>query len=409
MSQEPRVSVCIPSYNHAPYLPAAIESVLGQTFADFELVIVDDGSTDNSLEVAESYAARHPSKVRVHTHPGGLNRGISETVNLAYRLTRGEFWMGVPSDDVLHPDKLEQQVAFLDAHREAGWVYSYAELMDEGGRVRPEMGLFGTDMTAAPRPLHLLIERNLVPGMTVLMRRSCTERVGLHEPGMAYSDWEFWLRMTARCRPAFIARPLVTCRLHGANASGVGVGARENLRRGREVADSVRGKAEGIGGELAEPRSLALLDLQLAYYSFCLGEEPPAARWLGSAFADDPALALDPPFFAGWLRRKVFEIYHAFPAGAPEHGFARWVAASLPPEAGKGLARRAHAAGRAASALQERAARPRAGLRSALGCFAKDPAWLSDKSLRAVALEAVLGADFVGRARRLKSLIRGRA
>ena len=106
MSHEPRVSVCIPSYNHAPYLPAAIESVLGQTFADFELVIVDDGSTDNSLEVAETYAARHPSKVRVHTHPGRLNRGISETVNLAYRLTRGEFWMGVPSDDVLHPDKL---------------------------------------------------------------------------------------------------------------------------------------------------------------------------------------------------------------------------------------------------------------------------------------------------------------
>jgi glycosyltransferase involved in cell wall biosynthesis len=91
MSHQPRVSVCVPSYNHARYLPDTIESVLGQTYRDFEVVVVDDGSTDDSLAIAESYAARHPDRVRVFTHPGRRNLGISETVNLAARLSRGEF------------------------------------------------------------------------------------------------------------------------------------------------------------------------------------------------------------------------------------------------------------------------------------------------------------------------------
>ena len=408
MSHVPRVSVVIPSYNHGPYLPAAIESVLAQTYRDFELVIVDDGSADDSLRIAEGYAARHPERVRVHTHPGGANRGISETVNLAYSLTRGEFWMGVPSDDVLYPDKVARQVEYLDAHPGVGWVYSYGDWMDEAGRPLPEKGRFGTDVTRAARPLQLLIERNLIPGMTVLMRRSCTERVGLHEPALIYSDWEFWLRMLAQCRAGFVARPLISCRVHSYNTSG-GVGVRENMRRGREVLRSVRGKAAGIGGELDEPRTRALLDLQLAFHSFCLGDEGEAAGELRAAFDADPSLGGDPGFFAAWLRRRVFEVYHNYPAAAPEAGFAAWVAANLPAAAGRGLGRRAAAAALASAALSARATNPRAGLRPALQCFATDPGWLADASLRFAALEGLLGAGLAGRVRRLKSHLHGRA
>ena len=79
----PTVSICIPSYNHAPYLPAAIESALGQTYRDLEVVIVDDGSTDDSLEIARAYERREPERVRVLTHPGHVNRGTAATANLA--------------------------------------------------------------------------------------------------------------------------------------------------------------------------------------------------------------------------------------------------------------------------------------------------------------------------------------
>ena len=81
MSYNPRVSVVLASYNHAKYLPAAIDSVLGQTFQDFEVVVVDDESTDDSLQIAEAYATRFPEKVRVFTHPGHSNKVRSATVN----------------------------------------------------------------------------------------------------------------------------------------------------------------------------------------------------------------------------------------------------------------------------------------------------------------------------------------
>jgi glycosyltransferase involved in cell wall biosynthesis len=382
--------------------------VLAQTFHDFEIVVVDDGSIDGSLEVAEKYAALHPDRVRVFTHPGHANRGISETVNLAYLKSRGEFWSGLPSDDVLCPDKLETQVAFLDSHTDVGWVYSYGEVVDEELRPVPGAALFGEDVTRAPHPLHLLIQKNHVPGMSVLMRRSCTERVGLHEPALVYSDWEFWLRMLAQCRAAFIARTLVRYRVHSYNTSGEEVAMRENFQRGFEVMKSVRAKAEKIGGELAAPRSLALLELQMSYYCFCLDDEEEARRRLIAAFDEDPTLGDDAKFFAHWLRERLFEFYHLFPVGSREGGFTSWVVENLPPSVGKTLARRAGAAELAKKALDQRKADPRTGLRLALKCVARDPSWLADGSLRLVALSGLLGANLVGRMRRIKSHIVGR-
>src|SRR4051812_1969316 len=104
----PLVSVTIPSYNHARFLPEAIESVLAQTYDNIELIIVDDGSTDESLTIARDYAARFPEQIRVHTHPDGRNHGISKTANLALSLIRGKYWNGLASDDILLPTKIKQ-------------------------------------------------------------------------------------------------------------------------------------------------------------------------------------------------------------------------------------------------------------------------------------------------------------
>ncbi|MEP6911401.1 MAG: glycosyltransferase [bacterium] len=402
MSDNPRVSVCIASYNHARYLPDSIESVLNQTYTDFEVVIVDDGSTDGSLALAETYAARYPDRVRVFTHPNHSNRGISETVNLAYLKSRGEFWSGVPSDDALCPNKLEKQVAFLDSHPEVGWVYSYCEVTDESLHPMPGTQLFGKDITREAHPLHLQIQRNLIPGMSVLMRRSCTERVGLHEPGLVYSDWEFWLRMLVLCRPGFIAHPLVRYRVHSSNTSGDQVERDENLRRGIEVMKSIRAKAPTIGGELATPRSLALIELQLTYYCFCLGDEEEAQRRLSAAFHADPTLGGDGKFFTSWLRERLFESYHGSPANSRESGFIFWVARNLPQSVGRGLRRRALAAAWANEALGERDAGPHDVWQPALKCIIRDPTWLADGSLRLMLLNGLFGPEIVNRIRRVK-------
>jgi CDP-glycerol glycerophosphotransferase len=91
----PAVSICIPSYNHAAYLRQSIESALAQTYRDLEVVIVDDGSRDGSLAIAEEYARRHPDRVRVFTHPGHANAGIGATANRGIAEMRGRYWVGL--------------------------------------------------------------------------------------------------------------------------------------------------------------------------------------------------------------------------------------------------------------------------------------------------------------------------
>ena len=87
----PLASVFIPTYNHARYLPQCLDSILGQTFKDFEIVVADDGSTDNSLEILNDYQRRFPAKIHYHWHSGHANKGVSATSNLAITKSLGKY------------------------------------------------------------------------------------------------------------------------------------------------------------------------------------------------------------------------------------------------------------------------------------------------------------------------------
>lgn len=232
MSNEPLVSVCIPSYNHARFLPEAIESVLAQTYPNVELIIVDDGSTDDSLSIARQYEAKYPDLIQVHTHPNGANRGISATANLAYGFSKGKYWSGLPSDDILCKDKLEKQVKYLEANPEIGFVYSYGDYIDERSNNLP--GRFGRDITGDADPLESIIRGNVIPGMSVLARREAVEKVGLHDENLIYSDWDYWLRFFAHCKGGFIPESLVEYRIHSYNTS-VGIPSTLNNSHALEV------------------------------------------------------------------------------------------------------------------------------------------------------------------------------
>jgi glycosyltransferase involved in cell wall biosynthesis len=407
LSKAPRVSICLPSYNHAQYLSAAIDSILRQTYQDFEIIIVDDGSSDRSLEIAEEYALRHPSRILVLTHPEHRNLGISETVNLAYRHCRGAYWSGLPSDDMLVPDKLERQVAFLDANPKLGWVYSYARPVDEAGQLVTEFPSFGRDITKDKHPLRRLLHNNAIPGMSVLMRRSCTEKVGLHDQSLLYSDWEFWLRMTAQCPVAFLNDHLVLHRVHGYNTSG-NIEPHENMKRALEVMLTFRAKAEATKTLAIDARTLALIDLQSSFYSFCLGQQPEATHSLHAAFQTDPTLAGDGKFFIAWLREKIFELTYTFEPLSPERAFASWVRNSLPSAALASLTHRVAAAELAQAALNIRETDLNAARRLSLNCIKLDPSWLLDQSLRYALLESFFGKTLMTTARHLSQASRKR-
>lgn len=406
MPHDPKVTVWIPSYNHARFLPQALDSVLAQTYTDFEVVVVDDGSADDSLAVAESYAARHPEKVRVFTHPGRRNRGISETVNLCFEKSRGLYVSGLPSDDVLRPEKLEAQVAFLERNPALGWVYGPVECLNESGEPWGEMARLGRDVTLDPDPVESLILENVVPGMSVLMRRSCVERVGPHDPSLVSSDWDFWVRMMAHAPAGFIDAPLVRHRMHTYNTS-VGIDAAVRLKRCVEVMRSLRLKADSAGGALARPRTRALLDLQTAFFSYHAGDDAQAARALGAAFETDPTLRDSPAHFAGWLKDRTREqVEPARPEGSGRD-FSSWVLRSLPAGLGDGFLRRAAAVDFACAALESYVADPSRARRMALECVRRDPRWLGDAPLRSVLARSMMGGGLLGRLRRLKSAAKG--
>lgn len=123
MREEPLVSCIIIFLNAGRFLAEAVESVLGQTYTNWELFLVDDGSTDASTSIARDYAAKNPGIIRYLEHEGHENRGMSRSRNLGIRHVRGQFVAFLDSDDVWLPNKLEEQVPLLGSHSEAAMLY----------------------------------------------------------------------------------------------------------------------------------------------------------------------------------------------------------------------------------------------------------------------------------------------
>jgi glycosyltransferase involved in cell wall biosynthesis len=127
-SKPPKVTVFIPVYNREKYVGDAIESILAQTFSDFEILLVDDGSTDHSVDLIRSY-----TDPRIRLACNEENLGIPKTRNKGVELARGQYMAMLDSDDRAYPHRLEKQVAFLDNHPDYAQVGSWCRMMDAQG------------------------------------------------------------------------------------------------------------------------------------------------------------------------------------------------------------------------------------------------------------------------------------
>lgn len=402
VSGDPKVSICIPSYGHARFLPEAIESALGQTYRNVEVIIVDDGSPDHSLQIAEEYAAKYPSQVRVYTHPGHSNRGISATVNLGFERATGIYYSGLPSDDVLYPDKIERQVEFLESRRDVGFVYSGMDVIDGEGRVIGVQPV--EDISAEADPLERMVETNAVPGVTVLARRESIARIFPHDEELIYSDWEFWTRFLALSKVGFINRSLVKYRVHGANTS-VGIAPARQLEHMLAALEALSLKAH----EFAAERFRRLLDLHLSHLLFCAGEHERAAERLEAAASFRPALFTRPEEFADWVKERERKAFHPAPGVGDDFGL--WAAAHAAPRLGQSFSgaarRRLTARLYAEAAFRNHEIAPRKSHEMVWRCLRNDPRRLADRSIRSLLVEAVVGPGLMNGARRLKRRLAG--
>jgi glycosyltransferase involved in cell wall biosynthesis len=124
---DPVVSIIVPFYNPGEFLAEAIASVFAQSYLDWELLLINDGTTDGSLKVAQYFAEEQAARVKLLAHPDGANHGLTETRNLGVRHTRGEFIALLDADDYWFREKLQQQVQILRNHPEAWMVFGRSE------------------------------------------------------------------------------------------------------------------------------------------------------------------------------------------------------------------------------------------------------------------------------------------
>jgi hypothetical protein len=187
----PRVSVFMSVFNDGPYLASAIESILSQTFGDFEFLIMDDGSTDDSRQIIERFAGGD-SRIRAFHQS---NRGLISSLNTLVGEARAPIMARMDGDDISLPSRLEQQLAYLDAHPEIGVLGTGAITINERGEPGRERFDNVTTPEAAVADL-----KNGPPlcHPSVMMRRSALESVGCYHPAFLHcEDYDLWLRISA--------------------------------------------------------------------------------------------------------------------------------------------------------------------------------------------------------------------
>ena len=204
----PKVSVVMSVYNSERYLREAVESILNQTFTDFEFIIVDDGSTDQTREIVERFANKD-NRIRVVRNERCL--GLTRSLNRGLFLVRGEYIARQDADDISLSDRLSCQVSFLDEHPSVGVVGCRLLLIDNRG-----ISTGVLEFPTQPEEISdMLPRKNVLCHGSVVMRRSCLERAGYYrEFFRASQDRDLWLRLNEHCHLVNLPSPLYKSRLH---------------------------------------------------------------------------------------------------------------------------------------------------------------------------------------------------
>lgn len=241
MAYEPRVSVIIPVFNREAFIGRAVESLLAQTFRDYEIIVVDDGSTDGTQHVLNSFG----DKLKVFSQS---NRGPYTARNLGLQHARGEYIAFLDSDDTWLPERLTEQVPLLSSDPGLGLVFGDGQIIHGRGRkLRTFFKYYNKPVRGWVFPQ--LICANFIPQSSVLVRRKCFEELGPFLEIPLAADYHKWLQIALCYRIEFVNEIIFTYTLHEDNIS---------LDRVKRYQMSL-GIFEELANTLAEPDLLALL------------------------------------------------------------------------------------------------------------------------------------------------------
>ncbi|ODS37371.1 hypothetical protein BEH94_07800 [Candidatus Altiarchaeales archaeon WOR_SM1_SCG] len=207
--KDPEVTVLMSVYNGEKYLREAIDSILNQTFKDFEFLIVNDGSTDKTAEILKSYDDH-----RVKIINNKKNIGLTKSLNKGLKVARGKYIARMDADDISMHERLEREIYFLETHQDYAVVGTFLKILDEDSEVirHLERPIKDADIR------EFLNNDNCIPHGSVMVRKACLLDVGFYDESIARSqDYELWLRLSEKYRLANIPEYLYAWRAHKEN------------------------------------------------------------------------------------------------------------------------------------------------------------------------------------------------
>lgn len=203
------ISVVLPTYNGAKYISQAIESILNQTFKDFELVIVNDASTDNTLNIISGYAEKD-ERIKVITN--AVNSKLPKSLNIGFSNCKGDYFTWTSDDNILHPDVFEKLVYVLENNSDVGFVFSCEEFIDDKGKI--------IGRRKHPDNLNEIYFKNIISA-SFLYRREVHEQLeGYDETKFLVEDYDFFLRAYEKYKFLYIPEVLYSYRKHAESLTG---------------------------------------------------------------------------------------------------------------------------------------------------------------------------------------------
>lgn len=198
------VSVIITSYNYADYIKETIESVIKQTYTNWELIIVDDGSTDNSVEIIKSYMERD-SRIKLFQHPNGKNRGLSASLKLGIKEASGEWVAFLESDDFFAPDSLEKKLEAIKENSQIDLLFTGLEMFGDDDKIKAlnkhfdeiEKNIYPLTQSGFIKDYSKKIHKvNLIPTFSVVMvKKNLIEKCRFDSPCKAAIDHYLWVQL----------------------------------------------------------------------------------------------------------------------------------------------------------------------------------------------------------------------
>jgi glycosyltransferase involved in cell wall biosynthesis len=228
-----KISVIIPTYNYGEFICDSIESVINQTYKDFEIIVVDDGSTDNTPEVVKKY------KDRV-SYIYKENEGPSSARNYGIKNAKGEYLCFLDSDDIFLPEKLELQAKYMEDHRDdnIGLIYSDYYCVSRKLKIIDYYESIG--FSSQIEAIKYLFNYNYINTSTVMIPKTCIDRIGIFNEKYRYlEDYDLWLRLGCNYKFLYINEPLVKTRSHYKNHRNK-VGDVEMINNAKKIKEDIR-------------------------------------------------------------------------------------------------------------------------------------------------------------------------